>query len=329
MKNIESGIPSVSLGKNGPKVGAQGLGTMGMASGIYGATDKEEARATLESALDQGVTLFDTADMYGDGAGERFLGSFVRSHRDQVVLATKFGFVSTNDPQNPYLIDNRPEYIHQAVDASLRRLGIDYIDLYYMHRRNRDVPLADSVGAMADLVTAGKVRYLGLSEVTGDELREAHTIHPIATVQSEWSLFSRDVEQSSVPVAAQLGIAFVPYSPLGRGMLSGGVKLEKLEDGDVRRYFPRFAEDNADGNARLVQEIIRVAEARGATPAQIALSWVHSRAQAHGLTVVPIPGTRKRSRLEENLGALNIQLSASELEILERLAQSVQGIRLV
>ena len=173
---------------------------------------------------------------------------------------------------------------------------------------------------MADLVTAGKVRYLGLSEVMGDELREAHAIHPIAAVQSEWSLFSRDVEQNSVPVAAQLGIAFVPYSPLGRGMFTGGVNLEKLEDGDVRRYFPRFAEDNADGNARLVQEIIRLAGARGATPAQVALSWVHSRAQAHDLTVVPIPGTRKRSRLEENLGTLNIQLSASELEVLERLA---------
>ncbi|HCF4374988.1 TPA: aldo/keto reductase [Pseudomonas aeruginosa] len=327
MKGSIASIPSVLLGRDGPLVGVQGLGTMGMASGIYGATDEAEARATLESALDWGVTLFDTADMYGEGAGETFLGSFVRAHRDQVVLATKFGFVRTQDTQNPYRIDNRPEYIRQAVDASLRRLGIDHIDLYYMHRRNRDVPLTDSVGTMAELVTAGKVRYLGLSEVSGDELREAHAIHPIAAVQSEWSLFSRDIEQSSVPAAADLGIALVPYSPLGRGMLSGGVDIAKLDDGDVRRYFPRFAGDNADSNAQLVEEIRRVAQARNATPAQVALSWVHSRAVAHGLTVVPIPGTRKRNRLEENLGALDIQLTEAELAVLDRLAQLVQGIR--
>ncbi|MFW0756314.1 aldo/keto reductase [Pseudomonas sp. H11T01] len=327
MKSDTSEIPSVQLGKDGLKVGVQGLGTMAMATGIYGATDEAEARATLERALDRGVTLFDTADIYGDGAGESFLGSFVREHRNQVVLATKFGFVKTNDERNPYRIDNSPEFIYKAVDASLRRLGIDHIDLYYMHRRNREVPLADAIGAMAELVKAGKVRYLGLSEVTGDELRQAHAIHQIAAVQSEWSLFSRDVEQSSVPVAAELDIAFVPFSPLGRGMLSGMVDAAKLDDGDVRRHFPRFADDHVQANAHLVQKIAHLATERGATPAQIALSWVHSRSQAHGLTVVPIPGTRKRNRLEENLGALDIQLTQTELAILERLAASVQGIR--
>lgn len=321
-------IPSVKLGADGPIVGAQGLGTMAMATGVYGDTDETEATATLEHALERGVTLFDTADMYGDGRGEEFVGRFVRRHRDQVVLATKFAFVLKEGSQYDYELNNRPEYIRSAVDASLRRLGIDVIDLYYMHRRDPQVPLADSVGAMADLVKAGKVRYLGLSEVSGDELREAHANHPIAAVQSEWSIFSRDVEQTSVPVAAELGVAFVPYSPLGRGMLTGTIQSTDFDASDVRGFFPRFGEAAFDANARLVAEIGAVAQAHGATSAQVALAWLYAQTNVHGLTVVPIPGTRKRSRMDENLGAFTVNLSAEDMEKLNQFADAVHGGRL-
>ncbi|MBB3236839.1 aryl-alcohol dehydrogenase-like predicted oxidoreductase [Phyllobacterium endophyticum] len=320
-------IRAVKLGMNGPTVGAQGLGAMAMATDIYGATDESESMATLNHALDRGVTLIDTADMYGNGANETFLGPFVRANRDRVVLATKFGFFPHDDPAKGYFIDNRPEYIFQAAEASLRRLGIETIDIYYMHRRNRKVPLEDSVGAMADLVASGKVRYIGLSEVTGEELRLANSIHPIAALESEWSLFSRDVEESVVPAAAELNIAFVPYSPLGRGMLTGTVKATALEAGDVRNVFPRFAGEHIDANARLVSVISTLAQARGVTPAQIAMAWVHGRATVHGLTVVPIPGTRKRSRLDENLAAIDVHLTDDELKVLEPLGDAVQGIR--
>ena len=322
-------ISTVKLGANGPVVGAQGLGAMAMATDIYGATDETESIATLNHSLDRGVTLIDTADMYGNGANETFLGPFVRANRNQIVLATKFGFVPHDDPAKGYIIDNRPEYIHQAAEASLRRLGIDTIDIYYMHRRNREVPLEDSIGAMAELIAAGKIRYIGLSEVTGEELRIANGIHTVTAVQSEWSLFSRDVEQNVVSVAAELNIAFVPYAPLGRGMLTGTVQAKALEAGDVRTYFPRFAGEHVDANARLVSVISQLAQARGATPAQIAMAWVHGRANVHGLNVVPIPGTRKRTRLDENLAAIDIHLTESELHALEPLGESVQGIRLV
>ena len=326
--NSENRIPTIPLGTGGPLVGVQGLGTMAMASGVYGATDEAEARATLELALERGVTLFDTADMYGDGKGEEFVGEFVRKNRGDVFLATKFGFVRTGAGSIDYGISNDPNYIRTAVDASLRRLGVDVIDLYYMHRRDPAVPLADSIGAMADLVAAGKVRYLGLSEASGQELREAHAIHPIAAIQSEWSLFSRDVEQTSVPDAAELGIAFVSYSPLGRGMLAGGAPAGGLEQGDVRTYFPRFSDENQKANARLLDVIRSLADAHGATPAQIALAWLHMRASAQNLRVVPIPGTRKRNRLEENLAAIELELTSEELETLEPLADTVQGARL-
>ena len=320
-------IPMATLGVDGPLVGAQGLGAMAMATGYYGATDEAESRATLDHALARGVTLFDTADMYGEGRNEEFLSPFVRANRRQVVLATKFGFFP--DGRGGYVIRNEPDYIRSAADASLRRLGIDVIDVYYMHRRNRDVQLADAIGAMADLVAAGKVRHLGLSEVTGDELREAHAIHPIAAVQSEWSLFSRDVEESVVPAAAELGVALVPYAPLGRGMLTNTVDAGALSMGDVRNYMPRFAGEHADANARLVRHVADLAAMRGASPAQIALAWVHARAAIHGLTVIPIPGTRKRTRLDENLDAIDLQLSAAELLSLDPLGSAVQGVRLV
>ncbi|MFD7640999.1 aldo/keto reductase [Kitasatospora sp. NPDC059795] len=322
-----SSIETTRLGSNGPVVGVQGLGCMGM-SEFYGPTDTEEALATLGRALELGVTLFDTADIYGSGANEELIGPFVRAHRDQVVLATKFAIERRADDPSYRGVNNDPAYIRQAVDASLRRLGVDEIDLYYMHRRNPEVPLAESVGAMAELVAAGKVKHLGLSEVTGPELREAYAVHPIAALQSEWSLFSRGPERSAVPVAAELGVALVPYSPLGRGFLTGAfADAGKLGADDFRRHLPQFTGENAAGNAELVEPIRKIAAERGATAAQVALAWVQQRAEVHGLAVVPIPGTRKRSRLEENAAATALKLTAEELAELDLIGGRVQGSR--
>jgi len=320
-------IANVKLGTTGPIVGAQGLGAMAMGTGYYGDTDEAESRAALDHALTRGVTLIDTADMYGEGSNETFISPFVRANRARVVLATKFGFVP--DGAGGYIIRNDPTYIRDAAEALLRRLGTDVIDVYYLHRRNRDIPLADAIGAMAELVAAGKVRHLGLSEVTAEELREANAIHPIAAVQSEWSLFSRDVEDRVVPAAAELGVALVPYAPLGRGMLTNTVDTGALSKDDVRAYMPRFAGEHVDANTRLVERIAALARVRGATSAQVALAWVHARAAVHGLTVVPIPGTRKRSRLDENLDAIELHLSTEELAMLDILDDAVQGVRLV
>ncbi|WP_431999369.1 aldo/keto reductase [Streptomyces sioyaensis] len=321
-------IETVELGTGGPRVGVQGLGCMGM-SFAYGPTDADEARATLERALELGVTLYDTADMYGVGENEKFLAPFLRAHRDEVVLATKFAI--TADPEDPTkrIIRNDPAYIRQAVEGSLRRLGIDEIDLYYMHRRNPDVPIEESVGAMAELVAEGKVKHLGLSEVTGPELRAAQAVHPIAALQSEWSLFSRDIERSVVATAAELGVGVVPYSPLGRGFLTGAfVSADKeLTADDFRRTQPRFTGDNAAANAALLEPVRSIAEAHGATPGQIALAWVQHQATARGLAVVPIPGTRKRSRIEENAAATGIRLTAQDLALLEPIAGKVAGAR--
>ncbi|MFJ4678416.1 aldo/keto reductase [Kitasatospora sp. NPDC088783] len=323
-----SGIDTTRLGTGGPIVGVQGLGCMGM-SEFYGPTDTDEALATLERALELGVTLFDTADVYGSGANEELIGPFVRAHREQVVLATKFAIERRADDAKFRGVNNDPAYIRRAVDGSLRRLGVDVIDLYYMHRRDPQVPLAESVGAMAELVAAGKVRHLGLSEVTGPELREAHAVHPIAALQSEWSIFARGVERSAVPAAAELGVALVPYSPLGRGFLTGALPdAGQLAADDFRRHLPQFTGENAAGNAELIAPIRRIAEQRGATAAQVALAWVQQRAEVHGLTaVVPIPGTRKRTRLEENLGATRLVLSKEELAELEPIAGQVAGGR--
>ena len=322
-----STIPTTVLGTEGPVVGLQGLGCMGM-SEFYGDTDTAEALATLDRALELGVTLFDTADMYGNGENEKLIGPFVRANRDRVVLATKFAVDRRADDPAHRGVRNDPAYIRQAVDASLSRLGVDVIDLYYMHRRTPEVPLAESVGAMGELVQAGKVKYLGLSEVTGPELREAHAVHPIAAVQSEWSLFSRDVERTAVPAAAELGVAFVPYSPLGRGFLTGAfANATELGAGDFRQYQPRFTGDNAVHNAALLAPVQKIAAAHGVTPAQVALAWVQQQAEVHGLTVVPIPGTRKRSRLEENVAATALRLDADELAALEPIAAQVVGDR--
>ncbi|WP_052852211.1 aldo/keto reductase [Streptomyces avicenniae] len=323
-----SQIATAALGRGGPRIGVQGLGCMGM-SFAYGPTDADEARATLERALDLGVTLFDTADMYGMGENETFLAPFVAKHREEITIATKFAL--SYDPERPTErpIRNEPAYIRQAVEASLRRLGIETIDLYYMHRYNPAVPLEDSVGTMGELVTEGKVRYLGLSEVTGDELRAAHAVHPIAALQSEWSLFSRDVERTAVPAAQELGVAFVPYSPLGRGFLTGSFTdaSAELDAGDFRRGQPRFNGANAVANRGLLDPIRAVADAHGATLGQIALAWLHQQARLRDLTVVPIPGTRRRTRVEENTAATRITLGEDELAALDAIGPRVAGNR--
>ncbi|MEY2227141.1 MULTISPECIES: aldo/keto reductase [Streptomyces] len=320
-------LEQVELGKGGPLVGVQGLGCMGM-SEFYGDTDETAARETLDAALAAGVTLFDTADVYGRGRNEEFLAPFVAAHRDEITLATKFAIERTDDPHHRGIRNDR-DYIRTAVEASLRRLGVDVIDLYYMHRRDPAVPFAESVGAMAELVGEGKVRHLGLSEVTGAELREAHAVHPIAALQSEWSLFSRDVERSAVGAAAELGVAVAAYSPLGRGFLTGSFAdaSAELSQDDFRRHQPRFNGDNAKANAELLVPVREIAEQHGATPAQIALAWVQQRAKVHGLTVVPIPGTRKPGRLRENTGATRITLTQAELDLLEPIAAQVAGDR--
>jgi aryl-alcohol dehydrogenase-like predicted oxidoreductase len=326
-------IGTARLGEHGPEVGLQGLGCMGM-SWAYGPTDADEARATLERALELGITLYDTADVYGreKGDNETFLAPFVAAHREEITVATKFSISAGDDPENPFkrTIRNDPPYIRESVEGSLRRLGVEAIDLYYMHRRDVNVPLEESVGAMAELVREGKVKHLGLSEVTADELRTAHAVHPIAAVQSEWSLFSRDVERHVVPAAHELGVAFVPYSPLGRGFLTGAfVNAEQeLTEDDFRRTQPRFTGVNGAANAALLDTVRQVAAAHGATLGQIALAWVQQQARRYeGLSVIPIPGTRKRTRVEENAGATRITLSDDELALLEPIAERVAGDR--
>ncbi|AJF65025.1 aldo/keto reductase [Streptomyces vietnamensis] len=322
-------IDTVRLGgQDGPEIGVQGFGAMGI-SEFYGDTDEAAARDTLDAALEAGVTLIDTADIYGSGANEEFLAPFLAAHRDEVTLATKFAIERRADDPTYRGVRNDPAYIKKAAEDSLRRLGIETIDLYYMHRRDPEIPFAESVGAMAELVQEGKVRFLGLSEVTGPELREAHAVHPITALQSEWSLFSRDVERSAVGAAAELGVTFVPYSPLGRGFLTGAFADagKDLSGGDFRQYQPRFTGENAERNAALLDPVRKIAATHGATPAQIALAWVQQRAAVHGLTVVPIPGTRKRSRLLENAAATRITLTAAELAELEPIAGLVAGDR--
>ncbi|MFD7895640.1 aldo/keto reductase [Streptomyces sp. NPDC059743] len=324
----ESRIEKVRLGTGGPEVGVQGLGCMGM-SFAYGPTDLDEARATLERALELGVTLYDTADAYGAGENERFIAPFVRAHRDEIVVATKFGLAIDPADRTKRIIRNDVPYIRQCVEGSLERLGVDEIDLYYMHRRDVNVPIEETVGVMAELVAEGKVKHLGLSEVTSGELRAAQAVHPIAAVQSEWSLFSRDIEAKVVPAAVELGVALVPYSPLGRGFLTGAfVNADReLGDDDFRRQQPRFTGENAAVNAALLEPVRKIAEGRNATLGQIALAWVQQRAAVYGLPVVPIPGTRKRTRVEENTAATRLVLSEDELRSLEPIAGQVAGGR--
>ena len=302
-----------ALGRSGLTVSAQGLGCMGM-SFAYGPADEAEATATIHRALDLGVNFLDTADMYGLGANETLVGKAIAGRRDEVVLATKFGIVM--DPANPADrgVRGDADYVRQACDASLQRLGLDHIDLYYQHRPDTSVPIEETVGAMASLVEAGKVRHLGLSEASAATIRRAAAVHPIAALQSEWSLFSRDIEADIVPTCRELGIGLVPYSPLGRGLLTGSVQsLDELSSNDFRRTLPRFQGENLAGNLTLVAVIRQVAEARGVTPGQVALAWV----QAQGDDVVPIPGTKRRTYLVENVVALDLDLTADEMARLD------------
>lgn len=322
-----SRIATARLGAEGPEAGVQGLGCMGM-SFAYGPADADESRATLERALELGVTLYDTADAYGAGENEKFLSPFFKAHRDEVVIATKFALAVHPDDPTKRIIRNDTPYIRQCVEASLKRLDVDVIDLYYMHRRDVNVPIEETVGVMAELVREGKVKHLGLSEVTASELRDAQGVHPIAAVQSEWSLFSRDIEANVVPAARELGVALVPYSPLGRGFLTGSfAKAEDLTTDDFRRQQPRFTGENAAANAALLDPIRTVADSHGASLGQIALAWVQQQSAVHDLAVIPIPGTRKPTRVEENAGATRIVLTEGELALLEPIASKVAGTR--
>jgi aryl-alcohol dehydrogenase-like predicted oxidoreductase len=301
-----------TLGSSDLTVSAIGLGCMGM-SEFYGPTDDAQSLATLERAYALGVTHFDTADMYGSGHNESLLARFLVGRRDRVVVASKFGIV--REPgQYARRIDTRPAYVRAACEASLKRLGIETIDLYYAHRLNPEVPVEETVAAMADLVTAGKVRALGLCEVSAATLRRAHAVHPIAALQSEYSLWTRDVEAEVLPVLRELKVSLVAYSPLGRGMLTGAIgKNTPLADNDFRRISPRFQADNLDANLRLVDVVKALAAERGCTPAQLALAWL----LAQGPDILPIPGTRRITALEENLGAVGVKLSAADLARLD------------
>ncbi len=296
------------------EVGALGLGCMGM-SYAYGQADQDEALATLHRALELGVTLFDTADIYGAGANERLLSGFLAEHRDEVFLATKFGIVPDGRPGLPNGTNGSPAYVHEAIDASLRRLEVETIDLYYLHRVDPTIPIEDTVGAMAELVVAGKVRHLGLSEASGETIRRAATVHPIAALQSEWSLFSRDIEAEDVVAAREVGATIVPYSPLGRGLLTGSAAAIDPDPDDFRRTLPRWQEGAIEQNVAAVETIRGIAVDIGATPGQVALAWV----LALGEDVIPIPGTKRRRYLEENIGALDIVLSPNQLTTLDGL----------
>ncbi|MDT0543925.1 MULTISPECIES: aldo/keto reductase [Streptomyces] len=299
-------------------VSAQGLGCMGM-SHAYGAADDEQSIATLHRALDLGVTLLDTSDYYGVGHNEKLIGRAIAGRRDEVVLATKFGFA--NRLGEPTRIRGDAAYVRQACEASLRRLGADHIDLYYQHRVDPQVPIEETVGAMAELVRAGKVRHLGLSEAGAQTIRRAHAVHPIAALQSEWSLWTRDLETEIAPVCRELGIGLVPFSPLGRGFLTGRyTSVEGLEETDMRRTQPRFADGNLERNLAIVAKLNELAEAKGVTAGQLALAWV----QHQGDDVVPIPGTRRQRYLEENIAALDVELSAEDLAAIEAAAPSEQ-----
>ncbi|MFC5064510.1 aldo/keto reductase [Actinomycetospora atypica] len=323
-------LPHTTLG-DGLDVSALGFGGMAL-SDVYGTTDPDEAVRTLHAALDAGVTFVDTADVYGtpregttgpSGTNEELIARVLADRRDEVQLATKFGITGAVGQGTPTRGDR--DYVRQACENSLRRLGVDTIDLYYMHRRQLDLPITETVAAMGELVAEGKVRHLGLSEVTATELTEASAVHPIAAVQSEWSIWSRDVEATVVPRAAQLGVGFVPYSPLGRGFLTGTITAERVADTMLSKQ-PRFAE-HFDANQRVVEVVREVAGELDATAAQVALAWVYAQGAAFGVPTVPIPGTRSAKRVVENAGAVSLTLTGEQKSRLDAAAELVQGGR--
>ncbi|MFZ1018040.1 MAG: aldo/keto reductase [Candidatus Cybelea sp.] len=307
------------LGTQGLTVSALGLGCMGM-TGAYGTGDEREGIATIHRALDLGVNFLDTAEVYGPYRNEELVGRAIRDRRAGVVVATKFGFKVSDGPRG---VDGSPANAKRVANESLQRLGIDVIDLYYQHRRDPGVPIEETVGAMKELVDEGKVRYLGLSEVSAESLRLANAVHPISALQSEYSLWERGVEENILPAVRELGVGFVPYSPLGRGFLTGSLDLNGLANDDFRKNHPRFSGHNARANEAIVEVVREVAKECGATPAQVALAWVLSR----GSDVVPIPGTKRVRYLEENVGALDLQLAPEQLERLEGLAARTAGDR--
>lgn len=303
------------LGSQGLTVSELGLGCMGM-SEFYGTGDEAESIATIHHALDLGVTLLDTADMYGPFTNEQLVGKAIKDRRNQVVLATKFGILRSED-RGFRGVNGSPEYVHQACNASLQRLGVDYIDLYYLHRVDPQVPIEETIGAMAELVKQGKVRYIGISEAASATIRRAHAVHPITALQTEYSLWSRDPEDEILPTVRELGIGFVAYSPLGRGFLSGSItSIDDLAADDYRRNAPRFQGENFNKNLQLVERVKEIAAEKGVTPGQLAIAWL----LAQGDDIVPIPGTKRRSYLEENVAAVNITLTPAELERIDEVA---------
>jgi aryl-alcohol dehydrogenase-like predicted oxidoreductase len=312
-----------TLGPQGPEVSAIGLGCMGM-SAFYGATDEQEALRTIARALDLGCNFLDTSDMYGPHTNERLLGRAIADRREEVFLATKFGIkLEPGDPPKRS-IDGSPEYVRAACEGSLQRLGVDHIDLYYQHRVDPRTPIEETVGAMAELVAEGKVRHVGLSEASAATIRRAHAVHPVTAVQSEYSLWTRDIEEDVMPTLQELGIGLVPYSPLGRGFLSGRfTSPEDLDENDFRRYGPRFTGENLEHNLQLAERVKELAAEKDVTPGQLALAWVLHR----GEHVVPIPGTKRVSYLEENLAAADVELGAEEVERIAAAVPQAAGDR--